>query len=311
MGNACGTNCSDCIPMGCPAICALPSPLTTTPTTLVWNGADWLGGTCGANVSCERNTCAPAGRYTATMCAYPNPGTGQSGCAMSGTQTPTCKDFAFDWPPATGSAVVSWVIGGGSGVDAGAPTDAGSCFTSSIPASYKNCYSNTDCIVKAHQTDCCGSRHYEGISSSLSSLYDSCESAWDSHFPACGCFVQGGATADDGQVVTDPSTVGAYCVSPLGGVAKQCVTAVKTNDAGGKGVCASSADCPPSMVCGFSESSACSDVGTCFPAPAVTCNAYSPGCACDGTTINVVCNGLPNGYEPKPLRHTGTCVDGG
>jgi hypothetical protein len=40
--------------------------------------------------------------------------------------------------------------------------------------------------------------------------------------------------------------------------------------------------------------------------------AYSPGCACDGTAINVVCNGLPSGYETKPMRHTGACLaDGG
>jgi hypothetical protein len=37
------------------------------------------------------------------------------------------------------------------------------------------------------------------------------------------------------------------------------------------------------------------------------CNAYSPGCACDGTMISVACTGLPTGYVTKPLAHTGMC----
>jgi hypothetical protein len=44
------------------------------------------------------------------------------------------------------------------------------------------------------------------------------------------------------------------------------------------------------------------------------CEAYSAGCACDGTEINLACNGYPNGYGPKPVLHTGACdtaVDGG
>jgi hypothetical protein len=38
------------------------------------------------------------------------------------------------------------------------------------------------------------------------------------------------------------------------------------------------------------------------------CNAYSPGCACDGTEESIVCNGLPSGYARKPLLHTGACA---
>jgi hypothetical protein len=43
------------------------------------------------------------------------------------------------------------------------------------------------------------------------------------------------------------------------------------------------------------------------------CLAYSAGCACDGTEINVTCNGLPSGYDTKPLAHSGACaqVDAG
>lgn len=82
-----------------------------------------------------------------------------------------------------------------------------------------------------------------------------------------------------------------------------------TQDAGG--VCTSDADCAGSDVCGFPETGGCGVEGVCFPAPQVTCNAFSPGCACDGSEVNVICNGLPSGYAGKPLKHSGPCVDGG
>jgi hypothetical protein len=82
---------------------------------------------------------------------------------------------------------------------------------------------------------------------------------------------------------------------------------------GGGSVCASDADCPAGNVCGFYESDAtgCRAAGSCFPAPAVICNVFSPGCACDGSEVNTICNGLPTGYARKALKHTGACVDGG
>ncbi len=80
-------------------------------------------------------------------------------------------------------------------------------------------------------------------------------------------------------------------------------------DAGG-GACSSNADCGPTDICGFEASLACTAQGQCFPAQQVTCLAYSEGCACDGTEINIACNGLPPGYDTKPLRHTGACEGG-
>jgi hypothetical protein len=79
---------------------------------------------------------------------------------------------------------------------------------------------------------------------------------------------------------------------------------------GGKS-CTSDADCGLG-ICGFPTADMCAAKGTCFPPPGAVCAAYSPGCACDGTTTNVICNGLPSGYAPKPLRHAGMCgADGG
>lgn len=68
-----------------------------------------------------------------------------------------------------------------------------------------------------------------------------------------------------------------------------------------------STDCGSGQICGFPESAGCSAAGTCFQSPGVTCNAIELACACDGTNINVACNGLPGGYAPKPYAHAGTC----
>ncbi len=80
-------------------------------------------------------------------------------------------------------------------------------------------------------------------------------------------------------------------------------------DAGG--TCRRDADCTGGGLCGFPEVDACSAIGSCFAATQVRCNAYSPGCACDGSEVNAICNGLPNGYAPAPLLHAGVCLDSG
>jgi len=84
-----------------------------------------------------------------------------------------------------------------------------------------------------------------------------------------------------------------------------CTTPV--TDAGTGTACTTSADCPSGGVCGFAEADACKATGTCFPAPGVICNAYLAGCACDNTEINIACNGLPTGYETKPLQYAHAC----
>jgi hypothetical protein len=89
------------------------------------------------------------------------------------------------------------------------------------------------------------------------------------------------------------------------------------SSSGGGGSCATDADCGAGKMCGFKTADACSAAGTCFDAPGpgtAMCEAYSAGCACDGTEINLACNGYPSGYASRPLEHTGECtgaVDGG
>src|SRR5580704_1937881 len=71
--------------------------------------------------------------------------------------------------------------------------------------------------------------------------------------------------------------------------------------------CTATGGCATGQICGFPTADACSAQGTCFPAPGATCLVYSPGCACDGTEVNVACTGLPSGYATQPLLHTGGC----
>jgi hypothetical protein len=76
----------------------------------------------------------------------------------------------------------------------------------------------------------------------------------------------------------------------------------------GSGSCVSDADCPNNGLCGYPEAASCAATGVCFESPGAVCLAFSPGCACDGSQINVACTGLPSGYFSKALLHTGECT---
>lgn len=79
--------------------------------------------------------------------------------------------------------------------------------------------------------------------------------------------------------------------------------------AGASGECTTDADCGKG-ICGFPASAGCAAKGECFPEPTSLCDGYSPGCACDGTEVSLICEGLPNGYTKKPLAHAGACQGG-
>jgi hypothetical protein len=79
----------------------------------------------------------------------------------------------------------------------------------------------------------------------------------------------------------------------------------------GASSCSGNADCPTGSACGFAKADGCAAKGKCFGLPGFECDAIELGCACDGSQINLICNGLPSGDAPKPFRHTGACTDGG
>jgi hypothetical protein len=122
----------------------------------------------------------------------------------------------------------------------------------------------------------------------------SCQCGPPPPVPAC--------PGEGSRSVTCQATSGGSCSWVVG----SCPTAV---DAGT--TCAADRNCPSGHICGFADTAGCGIEGICFPAPEAICNAFVLGCACDGSEVNVICNGLPSGYVSKPLRHTGACVDGG
>lgn len=80
------------------------------------------------------------------------------------------------------------------------------------------CTTASDCTYGVHQTDCCGSTHAIGISTSAASSFASEEKACDATYPACGCAAQ--PTVDDSG---KPGT--AFAVDCVSGV---CTTHVTT-----------------------------------------------------------------------------------
>lgn len=62
----------------------------------------------------------------------------------------------------------------------------------------KACQSDSECVIKEEQTDCCGTILYVGVDTASASAFDACEAAWVSHFPGCGC-ASGTKKTEDGK----------------------------------------------------------------------------------------------------------------
>jgi len=119
------------------------------------------------------------------------------------------------------SQVDAWPIDGGA-------VDAGACRTSGPQLdTYKSCHFDSDCAFALHLTDCCGSSVYVGIAKARQVEFQTCESAWASHFPPCGC-ASGPPETEDGKEVPWSSDAGAYvavsCDLPMNGAVGTCQT---------------------------------------------------------------------------------------
>jgi hypothetical protein len=85
--------------------------------------------------------------------------------------------------------------------------------------------------------------------------------------------------------------------------------ATAAGGATGMDPCTHNTDCGGGRICGFPIADACAAKGSCFPAPGAICGAILPGCACDGSVVNLAsCAGLPSGYAAKPTLHSGSCT---
>jgi hypothetical protein len=118
-----------------------------------------------------------------------------------------------------------------------------------------------------------------------------------------------GTSGPSGSTSTGGAGVGGAGTGGAGGSTSSPDGSAGSGSSGPDGsvACVNDIDCPSHSVCGYPESDGCSAKGRCFPASMAICDAISLGCACDGTSINTICNGYPAGYVSKPLRNTGAC----
>ncbi len=93
-----------------------------------------------------------------------------------------------------------------------------------MTAPFELCHIDADCVVKHHQTDCCGTELAVGAAATTSTAYDDCEHAWATHFPACDCAAQPLKT-EDGKPVTDPTRIVVRCTNVASG-AGRCQTSM-------------------------------------------------------------------------------------
>ncbi len=108
----CVPTCSSCQPVACSNLCIITEALGDAGAHTTWDGTYLEHTTCGASVACTNGRCAPAGDYMARMCGYPETTDASFGANCTGSQTPTCVDVPFTWPPTSGSATVEGTIGG-------------------------------------------------------------------------------------------------------------------------------------------------------------------------------------------------------
>ena len=100
----------------------------------------------------------------------------------------------------TGDAGTDASTNDSSSSDTGTDAPYAACFdaTGQLDYSLKTCQGDGDCVIKQEQTDCCGTILYVGVNQSSTSAFDTCEAAWVSHFPGCGC-ASGQTKTEDGK----------------------------------------------------------------------------------------------------------------
>ena len=96
----CGVACESCEAELCPPlICIPPRRLEPGFDEFAWDGTRVVTDFCGAAATqCNRSTCASPGRYTAVVCAVPNPAPDPAAesCANLVSASPTCVEQQFD-----------------------------------------------------------------------------------------------------------------------------------------------------------------------------------------------------------------------
>jgi hypothetical protein len=142
--------------------------------------------------------------------------------ACGGSSAPDIGASSSSGGSSSGGSSSGGSSSGGSssgGHDAGADAGYLACIDAQgkIDPSFKACSGDGDCAIRQHETSCCGTSLYVGIATSRLGTFDTCETAWDAHFPGCGC-PSGPAQTEDGKTVPFGQDAGAPQVHCSGGL---------------------------------------------------------------------------------------------
>jgi hypothetical protein len=98
--SACGTaSCESCEALPCAAAACLPEPLTAEGRQLSWTGTYLEQDTCGAKLACQRQACAPPGKYRAKACVSVSAGSSDvTGGCVPKDGIMLCAEHEFDFP---------------------------------------------------------------------------------------------------------------------------------------------------------------------------------------------------------------------
>jgi hypothetical protein len=124
LGMTCEADCRNCQPIACSNLCAAAARLGDGGAQTSWDGNYFASSTCGAGTACLNEVCAPAGNYVASFCGFATSADAAAFACIGSSQTPTCTEVPFTWPPPAGSPPIVGVIGGTT-ADAGACCPAG------------------------------------------------------------------------------------------------------------------------------------------------------------------------------------------
>ncbi len=81
-----------------------------------------------------------------------------------------------------------------------------------FPQFDKSCASGADCLMRLHQTDCCGSRVAIGIAAGAAASFDAAEKLCESMYPGCGC-APAPTRAEDGMAERPGHPIVVDCVA--------------------------------------------------------------------------------------------------
>jgi hypothetical protein len=137
--------------------------------------------------------------------------------------------------------------------------------------------------------------------------------SWTRAFLTCGVMTLTPACSGSPSPIIGnlPEDGGGGGMHDSGGGGPESDAAIGRDSGSSGGRCTTAADCSGGKICGFKTAEGCPGTGTCLDAPApdtAQCELYAPGCACDGTEVNLACNGYPGGYASKPVLHSGWCA---